>query len=61
MNAKCPVCGRKGKPIAGGLFQCDRGHHFDDDPDEGGSYSDRNPAARIERDERRSHKHKRNN
>lgn len=29
------------------------GAWFDDDPDEGGEYSDRNPAARLEREDRR--------
>lgn len=52
-KVQCPKCGRT----------CDRGlslHYcgycrmqFDDDPDEGGTYHDRNPAARLEREERR--------
>ena len=29
---------------------------FDDDPDEGGDYSSRNPAARLEREERRKYR-----
>jgi len=32
---------------------------FDNDPDEGGDYSDWNPAARLEREERRASKHNR--
>jgi hypothetical protein len=27
---------------------------FDDSPDEGGDFSDRNPAVRLEREERRA-------
>jgi len=53
MINKCPLCGRKGKPVAGGLLQCPQGHFFDDEPNEGGDYSDRNPAARLERNDRR--------
>lgn len=32
--------------------QCKR--IFDNDPDEGGDFSDRNPAVRLEREERRA-------
>ena len=51
----CPICGRKGKPqgVCGDLFGCPNcGATFDCDPDEGGDYSDFNPAARLERQER---------
>ena len=56
MNSKpkCPRCGRRKsvRPV-GDLLHCGKcSIHFDDDPDEGGSYSDRNPAARMERAER---------
>lgn len=27
---------------------------FDDDPEDGGDYSDKNPAARLEREDRRN-------
>jgi ribosomal protein L37AE/L43A len=51
----CPGCGRRKSVVrAGDLFKCTKcGALFDDDPDEGGDYSDRNPAARIDRMERR--------
>jgi rubredoxin len=55
---KCPRCGRR-KSVqpqgsCGDLFRCTKcGNVFDNDPDEGGDYSDRNPAARMEREERR--------
>lgn len=52
-KVQCPKCRR----------MCDRGlslHYcawcqmqFDDDPDEAGDYDNRNPAARLEREERR--------
>lgn len=48
-KAKCPVCGRKGKPL-GELFRCELGHTFDSDPDEGGSYHS-DPSRRLEREE----------
>jgi transcription initiation factor TFIIIB Brf1 subunit/transcription initiation factor TFIIB len=51
---RCPFCNSK-KVVPNG----DREHFckdckklFDDDPDEGGSYSDRSPSARMERQER---------
>lgn len=54
----CPKCGRKSTVVEQGVIgdsyfcrECNMG--FDDDPDEGGTYSDRNPAARLEREERR--------
>jgi tRNA(Ile2) C34 agmatinyltransferase TiaS len=47
---KCPVCGRKGTPL-GELFRCPLGHLFDSDPDEGGSFDDRDPSRRLEREE----------
>lgn len=53
MTVKCPRCGRKSKPLPGGLYQCVLHGLHDADPDEGGSYSDRNVAARLEREDRR--------
>jgi DNA-directed RNA polymerase subunit RPC12/RpoP len=54
-TVRCPRCGR-GQPYKSpqALYWCDhcRGM-FDDDPDEGGTHSDLNPAARLEREERR--------
>ena len=51
----CPRCGRKQQrqASADALYWCSicRGY-YDAQPDEGGDYSDRNPAARIEREER---------
>ena len=49
---RCPVCNRKGSR-AGQLWRCAQHGLFDDEPDEGGTHSDRNPAARLERQERR--------
>lgn len=41
-------------PRSDGLYWCQRCQGlFDNDPDEGGTHSDRNPAVRIEREERR--------
>lgn len=52
---KCPFCGRRKavRPQADSYFCTRCFKHFDDDPDEGGDYSDRNPAARLEREERK--------
>lgn len=52
---KCPQCGRiKAVVQAGEFFHCNKcGATFDNEPDEGGDYSDRNPAARLERAERK--------
>ena len=52
---RCPRCNRP-QPKRGSrdtIYYCEfcRGM-FDDDPTDGGDYSDRNPAARIEREER---------
>lgn len=54
----CPKCDTAKHVIAIGLtgetFHCDRcAGLFDRQPDEGGDYSDRNPAARLERQERK--------
>lgn len=50
---KCPVCGTNAGTVAQGeMFFCRRCNGlFDGDPNEGGDYSDRNPGARLERDE----------
>lgn len=55
---KCPRCNTAKQVSAVGLcgdmFRCGRcGGLFDDDPNEGGDYSDRDPAARLDRAERR--------
>ena len=56
----CPRCGRKQTrrgPDA--IYWCEFGcGQFDDDPDEGGDYSHRNPAVRLEREERRQERRK---
>ena len=49
-KARCPRCGRKGKPL-GELYRCELGHLFDSDPNEGGSFDDRDPSRRLEREE----------
>ena len=59
---RCPWCGRqKGIKRVSDVFHCSNCHRFfDNDPDEGGTHSDRNPAARIEREERnRPHQRRR--
>lgn len=55
-TADCPMCGRSCKAVGltGTQFYCVTcAGLFDDAPDEGGTHSDRNPAARIEREERK--------
>jgi len=55
MKPACPRCrtGKHVRPVRGDLFECTRCHAvFDEDPDEGGDYSDKNPSARLERQER---------
>ncbi len=52
---RCPKCGRKFEYREGNsvIYHC--GHcdiDFDNQPNEGGDYSHRNPAARLEREER---------
>jgi len=52
----CPGCGsnRHANAMADDQFYCSRCQClYDNDPDEGGTHSDFNPAVRIERDERR--------
>lgn len=50
----CPKCGRSKSVVSQGeMFHCHAcAAFFDDDPNEGGDYSDRDPSARIERQER---------
>jgi tRNA(Ile2) C34 agmatinyltransferase TiaS len=51
-KVRCPKCSRKSEP-AGNLWRCKScGMLHDDDPDEGGTHSDRSPSARMEREER---------
>lgn len=54
--ARCPVCNRRGQ-VAGQLFRCPQHGLFDDEPNEGGTHSDHNAAARLERAERRREHH----
>lgn len=56
----CPGCGRKQKArTADTIYWCDNCQcQFDDDPDEGGDFSSRDPGWRIERQERRIVQHK---
>lgn len=54
-KVRCPKCG---VPQTAGqgqdIFYCHRCQmQFDNEPDEGGDYSDRDPSARLEREERR--------
>lgn len=60
MKSKLPPCPRCNSAkqvvsLAGGeAYRCAKcGGIFDDDPDEGGDYSDRDPGARLDRAERR--------
>lgn len=51
----CPVChtGRHANTHGKDEFFCAKcGGLYDRDPEEGGTYSDHNPAARMEREER---------
>lgn len=54
---KCPPCNtaKNVKPfgLTGTLFHCSKCHGTFEPDGEGGDYSDRNPAARLEREERR--------
>lgn len=54
-TVSCPQCGTKQTDRGStAIYFCDKCRvQFDNDPDEGGTYSDRNPAARLEREERR--------
>lgn len=52
----CPRCGTNRQVVNHGReeFFCGKcGGIFDSDPSEGGDYSDRDPSARLERQERR--------
>lgn len=50
----CPQCGNKsGIQQIGLTFKCPRCRAlYDNDPDEGGTFSDRNPSARLDRQDR---------
>lgn len=54
----CPGCGgSQPHETDDAIYWCSRCQcQFDADPDEGGDYSSRNPAARLEREERRREK-----
>lgn len=58
---KCPRCGSRKSTQINGTYQCNGCKAlFDDDPDEGGTHSDWNAGARIDREERnRSHHNRR--
>jgi ribosomal protein L37AE/L43A len=51
---RCPKCNRP-QPKRGShdtIYWCEHCRcQFDDEPDEGGTYDDRNPARRLEREE----------
>jgi len=58
-SVRCPQCGRRHEHMDGNgiIYTCVKcGVHFDNAPDEGGTYSHRNPAARLEREERQREK-----
>lgn len=53
---RCPRCNRRKSVVQrlDGDYLCTHcSAMFDNDPDEGGDYSERNPAARLERQERK--------
>ena len=52
---RCPACdGQLVAQGSSGFFACRKcGGIVDSDPDEGGDYSDRDPSARLQRQERR--------
>lgn len=51
---RCPRCNVKGLAAGQDTWKCPRcGGFFDDRPEEGGDYSDRDPARRLEREEER--------
>ena len=55
VKRKCPKCGRNQKQPQGdtGEYWCKVCQmRYDDDPDEGGNYSDFNPTWRLEKSER---------
>ena len=54
-NGNCPFCGNAGDVAnsEGSLWCSKCCAFFDDDPEEGGDYSDRNVALRLEREERK--------
>ena len=55
-NPPCPRCGtnRHSNAMCDGQFYCSSCQGlYDRDGEEGGDYSDRDPSARIEREERR--------
>lgn len=60
ITVRCPKCQHRQTQTPQGLYWCDRCRAlFDDDPDEGGGdYSDHNPAARLEREERAQERRK---
>lgn len=50
---KCPKCNSARAVVQLAEFFCNNCKFiFDNDPDEGGDYSDRDPSARLERQER---------
>ena len=55
-TVQCPICKRKQTAgSADAIYYCTTCRvQFDHEPDEGGDYSSRNPAARLEREERRT-------
>lgn len=52
-KADCPGCGRTVESKTDVFWCVTCQCQFDNDPDEGGDYSSRDPSARLEREERR--------
>ena len=55
-KVRCPKCGRKQtkRPGTDAIYYCTVCHvQFDNDPDEGGDYSQYDPAWRLEKQKRR--------
>lgn len=54
LSVRCPKCRGYVEANGSGVFYCSGCRmEFDDQPDEGGDYSDVNPGVRMERQERR--------
>lgn len=51
----CPMCrtNKHSSPRSDGTYYCTKHGMYDDDPDEGGDYHDRDVSRRIERNEDR--------
>lgn len=52
MSPRCPLCKTKGVQLSEHMWRCNGCDvYFDEDPDEGSDYSDRDPSWRLQRQE----------